>query len=60
MARKLLLVYLAAVFGPLLLAALAFALRDRLRRWQPRPHPRSNGHARDRRLADTVEEARAP
>ena len=58
MARKLLLLYLAVVFGPWLLVALAFALRDRLRRRRPEPHPRGDGHADEERLTETVEEVR--
>ena len=60
MARRLLLLYLAIVFGPWLLAALVFAVRDRLARRRPGAHPRGDGRAQDERLADTVEEVRAP
>ena len=60
MARRLLLLYLGIVFGPWLLVALAFAVRDWLARRRPGPHPRGDGHAEDERLADTVEEVRAP
>ena len=59
MARKLFLLYLAVVFGPWLLLALVFALRDWLAR-QREPHPRGDGRAEEERLADTVEEVRAP
>jgi len=59
MARKLLLLYFAIVIGPLLLAALAFALKERLQRRSARRFP-GDGHARQERLAETVEELRAP
>ncbi len=54
------LVYLLIVFGPLLMAAAAFAVRDRLARPRPSARPAGNGRAEDERLADTLEEVRAP
>lgn len=58
MARRLLLIYLLIVFGPLASAAAAFALRDILAR--RRPHPsEGNGHAEAEALEHTVEEVQA-
>lgn len=60
MARKLFLLYLAIVFGPWLLFALAFALRDWIVRRRAERYPRGDGHAEGERLTETVEEVRAP
>lgn len=57
MARRLLILYLALVLGPLVAASLAFAIRDRLPR--RRPAHRADGHGRPERLVETVEEVRA-
>lgn len=59
MARRLLLLYLAIVLGPLVVASIAFALRDLLLRRRG-PGPRADGHAQRERLAETVEEMHAP
>ena len=58
MTRRLVALYLTIVVGPWLVAALLFALRDRLREHEQH-QPEGNGHAHAERLSDTVEEARA-
>jgi hypothetical protein len=57
-ARRLLIIYLAVVLGPLALATAAFALRDLMAR-RGRPAG-GNGRAEPEGLEHTVEEVRAP
>ncbi len=57
-ARRLFLVYLAVVVGPLAVATAAFAVRDFLTRRKGR-RPEGNGHALPEGLEHTVEEVRA-
>jgi len=59
MARRLLVLYLMIVLGPLALAAVAFALRDLLARRKRAPSE-GNGHAEAEGLEHTVEEVHAP
>jgi hypothetical protein len=58
MARRLLVLYLLIVLGPLAVAAAAFALRDLLARRRPDPSE-GNGHAETEALEHTVEEVQA-
>ncbi len=58
MGRRLFLAYVAVVFGPLVLATAAFALRDFLAR-RGLPPSAGNGHAEADALEDTVEEVKA-
>ncbi len=57
MTRRLLLVYLAVIVGPLAVAAALFALRDRASR-RPRPQRRGDGRAGSDEFTQTVEEVR--
>ena len=58
MARRLLVLYLLIVLGPLAVAAAAFALRDFLARRRLEPS-QGNGHAEAEALEHTVEEVQA-
>ncbi len=58
MARRLFLVYVAVILGPLVVVAGAFALRDLLAR-RGRPASAGNGHAEAEALEHTVEEVQA-
>ncbi len=58
MARRLFLVYVAVILGPLVVVAGAFALRDLLA-WRGRPSSAGNGHAEAEALEHTVEEVQA-
>ena len=57
MTQRLLLIYLAVVLGPLLVAAALFALRDRVSR-RPSAHHNGDGHGGSDKLTQTVEEVR--
>ncbi len=57
--RRLFIVYVAVVFGPLALVTAAFAVRDFLAR-RGRPPSAGNGHAEAEALENTVEEVQAP
>jgi len=58
MARRLLVLYLLIVLGPLAVAAAAFVLRDLLAQRRPDPSE-GNGHAEAEALEHTVEEVQA-
>ncbi len=58
MARRLLVLYLLIVLGPLALATAAFALRDLLTR-RSRTPSEGNGHTDAEALEHTVEEVQA-
>lgn len=58
MTKRLLLLYLLIVIGPLIAAAVAFAARDLLTRLKP-VLSLGNGHAEPDVLEHTVEEVRA-
>ncbi len=58
MARRLLVLYVLIVFGPLAVGAAAFALRDLLAGHRPDPSE-GNGHAETEALEHTVEEVQA-
>jgi hypothetical protein len=57
-ARRLFILYLFTVLGPLAVAAAAFTLRDLLVRRRPDPSE-GNGHAEAEALEYTVEEVQA-